>query len=331
MGRERRSSGSKMTVEARPNFFIVGAPKCGTTSLAAWLSKHPQVFVTDPKEPFRYGSDLESKPSWHYREAERYARLFAGSGGYVRRGEATVWYLYSERAAQEIAAEHPDARIVMLLRKPVDAVQSLHAHFLTNGNERVRSLERAIDLQGERASGARLPKDAHFPAGLQYTRVYDYPDQIRRYLDCFGTEAVHVVLFEELKAEPVRVYDEVCRFLGINTGFRPNMTRKNAGWQPRSLALAAFLRSAPPWWRATPWRLRNPLEHALERANRVRRGNAAMTTELRRRLEQQFAPVVAETASILGRDLGAWIAPEAGSGSGHPAAASPAQPVRAAP
>ena len=84
-----------------PNFFIVGAPKCGTTALHAYLSQHPDVFMSDPKEPHYFGSDLDFRYRRRPSDAQ-YRSYFAGAGDRRRIGEASVWYLYSECAADEI-------------------------------------------------------------------------------------------------------------------------------------------------------------------------------------------------------------------------------------
>ena len=100
-----------------PNFFIVGAPKSGTTSLSRYLGQHPDVLMADPKEPFHFGRDLQSKPTWHIRNTQKYLSLFDLANPKRRIGEATVWYMYSKQAAGEIYRFCPDAKIIMMLRK----------------------------------------------------------------------------------------------------------------------------------------------------------------------------------------------------------------------
>ncbi|NLF38083.1 sulfotransferase, partial [bacterium] len=101
-----------------PDFFIVGAPKSGTTALHAYLGRHPSIFVPARKEPHFFGSDIVS-PAF-VRDRDAYLSLFAGATTEARVGEASIWYLYSKRAAREIKEFNPDARIIIMLRNPVD-------------------------------------------------------------------------------------------------------------------------------------------------------------------------------------------------------------------
>ena len=138
-----------------PNFFIVGAPKCGTTALYAYLAQHPDVFMSDPKEPHYFGSDLD----FRYRRRpsdQQYRSYFAGAGDRRRIGEGSVWYLYSECAADEIGQAVPDARIIVMLRDPVEMIPSLHSQFVYNGHEDL-ALADALAAEEDRAQGRRIP------------------------------------------------------------------------------------------------------------------------------------------------------------------------------
>src|SRR5687767_1010670 len=101
----------------KPNFFIVGAPKCGTTSLYEYIRVHPEVFMPDRKEPAFFCSDFY-KP--RRMKEEEYLSLFREAGSAKWIGEASTWYLYSDKAREGIKAFCPDARIIIMLRNPVD-------------------------------------------------------------------------------------------------------------------------------------------------------------------------------------------------------------------
>ena len=167
-----------------PNFFIVGAPQCGTTALHAYLAQHPDVFMSDPKEPHYFGSDLDFR--YRRRPNEEQDRsYFTNAGDRSRIGEASVWYLYSECAADEIWEAVPDARIIVMLRDPVEMIPSLHSQFVYNGHEDL-PLSEALEAEEDRAAGRRIPPEANFPRGLLYRRVATYAPQLARYLDRFG-------------------------------------------------------------------------------------------------------------------------------------------------
>ena len=126
----------------KPDFFIVGAPKCGTTAMYQWLDAHPEVFVP-VKEIHYFGADLD-----HRRpevSAERYNGLFEpASTAHKAVGDVGVWYLMSETAAQEIHAYNPDARIIIMLRRPAQMLYSLHSQLLYSGEEDIADFGEAL-------------------------------------------------------------------------------------------------------------------------------------------------------------------------------------------
>jgi hypothetical protein len=143
---------------ARPNFFIVGAPKCGTTALRQYLLGHPATFFCEPKEPHYFATDF---PSHRYVDSEQnYLRLFDPAGRECTRiGEASSWYLYSRDALANIRRFDPDAKIIAMLRNPIEMTPSLHAQLLRDFAESEPDLRRAWDLQEERRDPRRLPKN----------------------------------------------------------------------------------------------------------------------------------------------------------------------------
>src|SRR3954468_20052709 len=111
-----------------PDFFLVGAPRRGTTALCNYLRMHPEVFVCSPKEPTYFGRDLAPK---RFPTLESYRALFANTGSATRVGDGSVAYLASDSAAEEIHAFNPNAAILIMLRNPVELIYSLHLkHYL---------------------------------------------------------------------------------------------------------------------------------------------------------------------------------------------------------
>ena len=115
---------------ARPDFFIVGAPKCGTTALYEYLRQHPAVFMPFHKEPLFFGDDLTRR--YGRLTLHDYMRLFKDAKPGQRVGEASAWYLYSRSAAAEIKAYAPDAQIIVMVRNPVDMMYAEHSQVLFN-------------------------------------------------------------------------------------------------------------------------------------------------------------------------------------------------------
>lgn len=198
-----------------PNLFIVGAPKCGTTSLYYYLSQHPDVFMASPKEPHVFSSDIEGSNHYGVESMAEYLRLFEASTLDIN-GEASVWYLYSKVAAKKIREYSPQAKIVVAMRDPLLMIPSLHRQFLASLNEDEPALDRAIALQAQRSNGASIPRACHLPLGLQYERIAQYDRGIEEYLNIFGEDQVHFVLAEELSTDPVAEIDRLFDFLQID-------------------------------------------------------------------------------------------------------------------
>ncbi len=292
-----------------PDFFLVGAPKCGTTSLHDWLGQHPDVFMPKIKEPHFFDLDFQPNSIWCVRDSERYERMFAGRNGHKRAGESTTWYLYSEAAAKAIHARVPQARIIAMLRNPVEAMYSLHGHYLYSGQEQITDFREALAAEGERRNGRKLNESVLFGRAMLYSEVYRYPAQIKRYFDVFGRENVKLILFDEFAAEPERVYHESLEFLGLSTSFRPHFDVVNGAKQV-SLSLSRFLIKRP--------KLRKII-HQLVPRNLHHRGYAWMSKltgrvarpsridpALRSELLPAFQDDIGQLEELMGKSLAHW-------------------------
>lgn len=213
-------------MENRPNFFIVGAPKCGTTSLYEALRQHPGVFMPFDKEnywitkePGFFCPELIARPNLAIDNLSSYLQLFAGAQGADRIGEASALYLFSKSAAGAIAEFCPMAKIIIMLREPVAMMQAWHADNLRHGHEDVLSFQQAIELEPERQQGRRLPIGCGYPRCLQYRAMASFSQQIERYLTAFGREHIKVVLLEDMAREPRATLDSVLEFLELETGY----------------------------------------------------------------------------------------------------------------
>jgi len=186
--RNRRSSGM------RPNFFIVGAPKCGTTAFYEYLRLHPEIFMSVPKEPHYFGSDLlrkRARPT-----LSQYLSCFEGAELKKRVGEASVFYLYSSRAAAEIKEFCPEARIIIMLRNPVEMLYSLHSELLFTMYEDIVDFEAALEAEADRKLGLRVPRGARHVNYLFYRDIGRFSSQVQRYFDAFGRANAHLVVYD---------------------------------------------------------------------------------------------------------------------------------------
>jgi hypothetical protein len=261
-----------------------------------YLKQHPEIYLSVLKEPHFFGRDL-TRPPQGIRDEAAYLALFADSRGERRIGEGSVWYLASRSAAREILEFSPSARILVMLRDPVEMIPSLHALYLRTGNEEL-DLEAALDAEADRRRGGRLPAAAYFPEGLLYTEAARYHDKVERFLDVFGEDRVRVVLFEEFLAGTREVYRSVLEFLEVDRAFEPELSEARASERVRGEALRQ-LRRVPP-------EVRTQMRGAQEKHRSGPR--APLPPRLRARLCRELAGDVERLGRLLGRDLSHWCA-----------------------
>jgi hypothetical protein len=301
-----------------PDFFIVGAPKCGTTALDHWLRGHPDIFMA-PKEMHFFGSDLSfrltRRPS-----ADDYFGHFSTPRPFTRYGEASVFYLYSSRAAAEIHAYNPDARIVVMLRNPVDMVHSLHGHSVFEGAEDIVDFREALAAESDRRRGRRIPPGCDRPWALVYRDLARYAEQLERYVERFGWSRLHVILFEDLQHAPAETYRRVLDFLEVTDSATPSFERVNASRRVRSTyvrRLVRLLREPSDRMRLVARtifpmgtvrdRVKRRAVEGIERANTAITARPRMDPDLRLALTDEFASDIQALGCLLHRDLDHWL------------------------
>jgi len=303
----------------RPDFFFVGHPRSGSGRLDGYLQGHPDIFMA-PKELHFFGSDLEyNEPP---RTLDNYLGQFSGAAGQRRVGEASTWYLASVRAAAEMHDFAPEARILVLLRNPVDWLHSLHSHMVFAAYEDITDFSAAIAAEPDRLAGRRLPPSWSIPrGGTLYKSLVDYAAQVQRFYDAFGREQVKVIVFDDFRDQPEQTLDDVLRFLDVQVDFpgrdtvlQSSQRSTNSNRMPRSRRLQAWLKKPPR--RALlqdlvddPFPGAKLLVRGLRRANINYTPRASMPPELRAELVDAFIPRVEALEALLGRSLPRWKTP----------------------
>ena len=235
----------------RPDFFIVGAFKAGTTAMYEYLRAHPQLFMSVPKEPMYFGADLT--PRYRRMTEEEYLALFKGAADTQRAGEASPWYLYSTSAPREILDFAPAAQAIVMLRNPVDVMYAQHSQLVFNQREDIADFGEALAAEEDRRRGERMPADALRPEALFYRHSVRFADQLRHWFDVFGRERVHVIVFDDMIADPRAAYRATLEFLGVDPAYDVDLSVYNPNRHARS-GLVQRLIFAPP--SATARRLR---------------------------------------------------------------------------
>ncbi len=290
----------------KPNFLIVGAPKCGTTAMNDYLAQHPDIFIPEIKEVHFFGRDLHITKG-ALRDEAAYRGLFDEVQESVA-GEASVWYLYSKTAAQEIHAFNPDMKIIVMLRNPPDMLYSQHSQFLYNGNEDIEDFREALAAEPDRKAGRRIPPSAHLVDGLFYSETVKYAEQLGRYIDTFGRERIHVILYDDFRTDLEGTYRGVLAFLGVREDFVPEFAVINPNKRARSKLLRDFVQEPPESLKRLsrfffPRALRQRVMKGLDKANIRYEARPPLEPTLRRELEVRFAPEVAKLEVLLGRPL----------------------------
>ena len=297
-----------------PDFFVVGAPKCGTTALYSYLRDHPRIFMPERKEIHYFCDDLNFPKRSAIRDWTEYLDLFIGATSDMRIGETSASYLYSDVAIHNIMNANSNAKLIAILRNPVDMAYSFHAQLLSNLNEDTNDFSKAWSLQESRQNGVNIPKYCTEPKFLQYKSVCCFSSQITRLMQSAGgRDNVLIVIFENFAREPRIVYERILDFLDLPSDGRTSFPKVNANMAYRSALLNRLVRRPPGPVDAlysTMKRGANALglrpRRLLERINAQRTPRAKLDADFRRHLEAEFAPDIERLEAILGCKLDAW-------------------------
>lgn len=300
-----------------PTFFVAGVPKAGTTALHVALASHPDIFMSPVKEPkyflvdgpppHRGGpGDARTFRQFVWRR-EDYEALFDAAPSHAPRGESTPFYLYLPQAQERIRRSVPDARVIVLLRDPVDRAHSNWSHLWSAGLEPERDFLRACRLEDQRAA-------AGWALFWRYLDLGRYGEQLEALYSRFPREQVLPVRYRELRDSPIAVLDRICTFLGVETGRIATIPAENVTTQasnsPRNRAISALLRSGSTvehrlpaaWWP----RVDSFLSGHLQREQRPRQ---PLTDEQRAALVRHFADDVRRLERLTGESFAAWRDP----------------------
>jgi hypothetical protein len=310
---------------ALPDFFVLGAPKAGTTALHAALARHPQLYLSPVKEPKFYLTDGESPArrgapgqagpgdrhsarEWVWRR-EDYERLFDAAAAGLLRGESTPFYLYDREAQRRIRRDVPHARLIAVLRDPVDRAYSNWMHLWSDGLEPIDDFRAAYRAEDARVAAGWAPF-------WHYRRLGRYGEQLDHLYRLFPREQVHVLRYRDLVEAPVATLDAVCRFLGVRAGVLEGARAENSKpYVPptlRARVLARGVRAgaaigayAPPrYWRAAERRVVRWLHSGGRRGGATR---PVLDPATRRVLVADFAADNALLSRVTGVDFSDWL------------------------
>lgn len=214
-----------------PNFFIVGAAKSGTTAIYHYIKQHPEIFMSPVKEPnffaldgkqarFDGPGDNDYINSFSIHSLEKYKSLFDNATNAISVGEASPSYLYSPIAPKNIYKCIPQAKIIIILRNPVDRAYSQYRHFRRDSREPCSNFFKAFSLSRERLLN-------NWEWFWDYEGFGYYYSQVKRYYDLFDETNIKIYLYDDLKEDATLILKDLFGFLNVNQHFKPDTTTKH--------------------------------------------------------------------------------------------------------
>jgi hypothetical protein len=307
---------------ALPDFFVAGAPKAGTTALHAALARHPQLylspvkepkfFLTDGPPPDRGGPGDAKTFHEHVWRRPDYEALFDEAPAGALRGESTPFYLYRHDAQLRIRELIPQARLIVVLRDPVERAHSNWAHLWSAGLDPIADFVSACEAETERIA-------AGWADFWHYRQLGLYGSQLRHLYQVFPRDQVLVFRYRTLLDDPAGSLDLVCRFLGVSPGVVTEVPRENVTAHPhhtrRHEAVSGLLRVASAATARMPGHRGSGIVRLLERA--LQEGatpRRPLTWEQRQALLPYFEADIQLLSEVLGEDFSDWVSPRQNSG-----------------
>jgi Sulfotransferase family len=304
-----------------PDFFVVGAPRCGTTAFCRYLARNPQVCFSHPKEP-HYFARLDHDPSAAELQRDYLDRFFGHCEGAPRAlGEGSVSYLYLPEAIERIRRFNPEARFIALVRNPLEMLPSYHLKLLYLLQEDEPDFGKAWALQQARMRGEKVPKLCLDWRLLMYGEAGKLGAQVQRLFDVAGRDRTHVVVFDDIVADPLGVYRRALEFLTVDDDGQTQFERRYASriyrhrWLQRLLYVPATrggkmldtIQRRTRKYNKDGTRRKSWIKR-LARWNRMPASPTPLTPKMRELVREMLMPDVEHLSKLLDRDLRHWLA-----------------------
>lgn len=289
-----------------PNFFILGAPKCGTTALSEYLRQHPEVLFSRPKEPNFFNDDFSHRD---ITSLQHYVNCFAHGDGTPKKavGEGSVFYLYSRTAVPNVLEHCPRARFIVMLRDPVEAAYSFHWQALYSNQECLDSFEMAWNAQARRANGKDLPPHNRVREVLHYGPFFSYGEQLDRLFQKVPRERVLIILYDDFKSDPQAVFAQVLQFLELSPYSLQSFPRVNASKRHRLPLVERMVQMSGAVRRVVGMEKGFGMLTRIQQWNTEFRERPPVSASFRAELRAYYREDVQRTAALIGRDLSGWL------------------------
>jgi sulfotransferase family protein len=299
----------------KPNFFIIGAPRCGTTAMSEYLRQHPQIGFADPKDSSFFATDM---PKLRLVETmEGYLnKYFAHCAGrhYLAIGDGSVWHLYSKVAVQNILQFDPQARFIIMIRNPIELCRALYEIQYELLWEDQPSFESAWRLQTERSRGQCVPRLCRDPRLLLYGDIGRLGEQLERVCSLIPVHQRLVILFDDFVRDPSAAYSQVLAFLQVPHDGRKDFPKIAEGKRIRNRKLLELAAYPPEWAMSIVTRGKGLL--GIQRLNILPKIRAWMISprltkpeiceQLKHEMRMHFAEDIDRLSAVIMRDLSHW-------------------------
>lgn len=281
-----------------PNLFIVGAPKCGTTSLSSWLGGHPEIFLPTVKEPHYFNDDMTYRLC---KSRKYYSQLYQSADRHAFRIDASTWYLYSQTAIHRINDSVPNAKVIVCLRDPVRMFPSLHQQNFYGQFEDIADAEAAWHKQEARYRFGLKPSLCPDIRMLYYKDVCSLGNQVDRLLSFKKREDVLILGLSEFSMSPDSVYKKCLNFLGLDYQEVPLVT-KNKGKNIKSRNVQKSLILAERMKRRLNIRSNFGIATRLRAFNITHESRKPLTSEFEEKLKFELRDQRTAVNELLGYD-----------------------------
>lgn len=303
---------------AMPDFFVAGAPKAGTTALHAALAQHPSLYLSAVKEPKFFLTDGPPKSQGGPGDAKTYREhvwrrtdyeaLFDAAPAGTLRGESTPFYLYNRAAQLRIRDQVPDAKLIIVLRDPIERAHSNWTHLWSAGLDPINDFLEACAAEDRRTA-------AGWADFWHYKKLGLYGEQLEHLYTVFPREQVLYARYRTMVDDPAGTLDKICAFLGVETGLVSAMPRENVTahpvWNRRQRSMARILRAGTLLPRSASSAVTDRLERSLQQGGAPRQ---PLTWDQRRALIPYFEADVKLLGVVTGDDFSDWLRPRDASG-----------------
>ena len=299
-----------------PNLFIVGAPKCGTSAIAYYLSEHPNALISSPKEPFFWSDDI--KASGHELRPcslDEYLNLFkdANPKQHSILGEGSTSYLRSLVAVPNILKFNPDAKFIVMLRNPLDVVQAYHMEQVYLMREDQIDFAQAWALQKKREAGLNIPKNAKGSDHVLYRKIASFHNQVQRLLEIVPRDQVKIIIFDDFKENCEKEYKSVLRFLNLEDDKRDNFEPINSAHAQRWPLFAKLILYPPrplqiPFRKLRRFLIDNDFKFVnwVKKKLNVKKNRISIDEDLKSEIKEYFKTDIDNLGTLLDRDLSYW-------------------------